>query len=385
MREVKSKSKVRQLIDPDRSSQQPTSERERSPSQTEGEPQWHPYSYSQHSPTFHNGIVYNPTMSSTTIMVLLINILTISSFLFRSPPVLEFEPKLNPCTGSPTIIEPFTTTTMTGQLKIWDLYGGGQGSVPRATSRLGDLTSVLAFDKQFLPTATKTPTTTQVTKDILTFTDSEVDYYYNKYGCDIVYVWTPCDNLSSLKNDLFQSRNVNAGYETANAGYSVVQRLLKLNPNVSFFIENPETKLIKEWANEKGLKYQITSFCLWSELIEVNGTFYETFPSCKDTVIISNVDLGLTKCNNNGCNYSRIYGHHQVVIGHRAQYSDQMTHTECCKLYEELGIIKTTKLYKPRNTTQFLWRVPEKLILHSIKCAVGMYFICFIFCFLFFV
>ena len=58
MREVKSKSKMRPLINPDRLSQQTTSERERSPSQTEGEPtqfemtsRQHSHSHSQHSPS----------------------------------------------------------------------------------------------------------------------------------------------------------------------------------------------------------------------------------------------------------------------------------------------------------------------------------------------
>ena len=61
-----------------------------------------PSSSPNDSPTFHN-----QTMSTTTIMELLINILTIMSFLFVAAPTLtslQFEPIINhPCT---TIIEP---------------------------------------------------------------------------------------------------------------------------------------------------------------------------------------------------------------------------------------------------------------------------------------
>ena len=119
------------------------------------------------SPTFHQ-----QTMSTTTIMELLINILTIMSFLFAAAPtltLLQFEPIINhPCTtGSPTIIDPFTptitqtitqtiTTTMTSTAPyisfigdkvssiltrkdvkiIWDVFSG-TGSIQRAVKPLG--------------------------------------------------------------------------------------------------------------------------------------------------------------------------------------------------------------------------------------------------------
>ena len=66
------------------------------------------------APRFHDSISQNQTMSTTTIMASLINILTIISFLFAAAPTLlslQFESNFDyPCTGSPTINEPFTST-----------------------------------------------------------------------------------------------------------------------------------------------------------------------------------------------------------------------------------------------------------------------------------
>ena len=71
MREVKSESKVRPLIDPHRSCQQPTSERERSPSQTEGEPTQYKDSHS-HSHSHH------PSRPPRPILFLLISAIVLA-------------------------------------------------------------------------------------------------------------------------------------------------------------------------------------------------------------------------------------------------------------------------------------------------------------------
>ena len=242
---------------------------------------------------------------------------------------------------------------------IWDACSG-TGSVQKAENIPPD-TTIVEFDIEH-----KSPDRSNVIKikqDITKIDAKLLEYYYNKYPPILIWLSPPCENFSHAMNDKNNKRNYEMAYNTLYSCYFIIKTLVKWNPDIFYFMENPKSHDYIQFCKSNNLDYQTTSYCLFNE--NINGI--DTFPYRKHTIIVTNhPNLNLTECNNQ-CKMC-INGKHKVTIGYKNN------NYGCMTLQEYHKILKINQIIPSNHTSKDVsHRVPPKIFEHIInKCRLGM-------------
>ena len=178
-----------------------------------------------------------------------------------------------------------------------------------------------------------------------------------------------CNEYTNIKNSV-GSRNLDHGDAVYNACIHIKNTALALSSNITYTVENPDTKYIRPKI-QKDCKFNCsTSYCMHTETIYINGQSIKTFPYQKHTIIghnIPHLQYVLPKCdgksNQCGC---MINGKHIVGIKFKGDGLFQVTDEQYLKQCQQLG------LFQNMNPKKFRARLPI-LAIHKIHChKIGM-------------
>ena len=255
---------------------------------------------------------------------------------------------------------------------IWDVFSG-TGSVQRGVERLGWEDNCIIVEIDTNHKSPDAPNVVKIKRDILLLTQNDINYYFKYFPANLGWFSPSCKDATSMKNNGYRVRDEDAAQETFNQTLFININLLRLNPNIKYIIENPKSKLFKQWLDDNNIYYIETNYCEYSEIIIINGFEYFTHPYKKPTFLATNIfDLKLKICYND-CDMC-INGRHMVVSGWSNLAEHQTTIVKYCEELNRNGVFPDH--YRPAKylTTLKLYEVPVLLIVDILKAAFGMCF-----------